>query len=132
MTLRETLTTPLTPARAARIRRQLVLLPAYAWILFAWTNFALDQSTRGAIDRSGHIKGHDFTHFYVLGQIGAEHAREDLYSYSAQSARLDAIDTHFRGRFLPVYPPQIAIALAPLGRLPYLTALAGWWSLSLL
>src|SRR5262245_50870643 len=109
-----------------------MLLPVYLWIVFAWTNFALDQSRSGTLDRSGHIKGHDFTHFYVLGAIGAAHATDDLYSYSAQSSRLDAIDTHFRGRFLPVYPPQIAIALAPLGRLPYLTALTIWWSASAL
>ena len=84
------------------------------------------------MDRSGHVKGHDFTHFYVLGQIGAERATSDLYSYDAQSARLDAIAQRFPGRFLPVYPPQTAIALAPLGRLPYLTALGVWWGLSLI
>lgn len=104
-----------------------MLLPVYFWCVFAWTNFARDNATTGTLDTSGHIKGHDFSHFYVLGQIGADRASGDLYSFDAQAARMDRLVPQYENRFLPVHPPQVALFFAGLGRLRYLAALALWW-----
>jgi hypothetical protein len=124
------LTQPLTPARARQIRVQLALMPLYGWAVFVWTIYAMDVSTPGRIDRSGHVKGHDFVHFYVLGQMGAERATAELYSFGAHAARADRVVAGHEPRFLPAHTPQVALFFAPFGAQPYERALAIWLAIS--
>lgn len=128
--LSRTVTTPLTPRASQAIRLQLALIPVYAWLLFAWSAYVIDLSPHGRLDRSGHIKGHDFAHFYVLGQIAVDRAPEDLYSFDAQAGRTDKIVPEYEDRFLPVHPPQVALFFAPLALLPYVAAASVWLLLS--
>jgi alpha-1,2-mannosyltransferase len=120
------LTQPLTPAQAGRIRLHLVLIPVYAWLILVWTSYAIDLSPAGRLDRSGHIKGHDFAHPYVLGQIALDRAPDELYSFAALSARTDRLVPEYADRFLPVHGPQISMFFAPLAMLPYGAALTAW------
>jgi len=114
----------------SRIGRHLPLLLVCFWCVFVWANFARDNATTGTLDREGHIKGQDFAQFYVLGQIAAEHASTDLYSFDALAARLDRLVPQYEVRFPPVHPPQVALFFTPFAPLPYLDALAIWLSLS--
>ena len=117
---------PLAPERARQIRRHLILIPVYVWIVFALRSYAIDISAPGNLDRSGHMKGHDFAHFYVQGQIARDHAVNELYSFDAHSARADALFPEYQARFLPVHPPQVAVFFAPLAAMPYSVALFVW------
>ena len=99
------LTQPLSPESARRIRLHLLLLPVYGWILVVWTAYVIDISPAGHLNRSGHVKGHDFVHFYVLGQIADEGVAADLYDFDAQAARTDRLvpstpidSSHFTAR----------------------------------
>lgn len=124
------LSRPLTPQQNRLIRIHLALIPVYGWLLLVWPAYALDLSAAGRLDRSGHIKGHDFAHFYVLGEIANEHATGDLYSFAAQAARIDRLVPNYEGRFLPIHSPQVALFFAPFARIPYEWALALWIALS--
>lgn len=117
---------PLTPSEHTRVRIGLSLIPVVAWLFVAWGTFALDNVGAGRLDRSGHIKGHDFIHFYVLGQIASEHASNELYSGEAQAARNDRLLPEYKVRYLPIHAPQVALFFAPLAGLPYVTALNTW------
>jgi hypothetical protein len=108
----------------------LALIPIYAWLLVAWTSYAIDLSPSGRLDRSGHIKGHDFVHFYVLGQIANDRAPGDLYSFDNQAVRTDRLVPDYEDRFLPVYGPQVSLLFAPFARLPFGVALTSWLVLS--
>jgi hypothetical protein len=121
---------PLDPSVAARIRLHLALIPVYGWAILAWSVFAADNASAGRLDRAGHIKGHDFVHFYVLGQIGLDRATGDLYSYAAQSARTDLLLPEYEARFLPVHTPQVAMFFAPFAALPYEQAVITFLALS--
>jgi len=124
------LSAPLTPSRARQVRLHLFLLPVYVWLVFAWTAYLLDRRPAGPIDASGHLKGHDFAHFYVLGEIGRDHAASELFDYAAQAIRLDRLAPGLDLRFFPVHPPQVAMFFSPLARLPYEMALNAWLALS--
>src|SRR5688572_24318616 len=120
------LTRPLTSSQARLIRIHVALIPVYGWLLLVWTTYAIDISAPGRLDRSGHIKGHDFAHFYVLGQIANDHAPEDLYSFAAQAKRMDGLVPDYENRFAPIHGPQMSVLFAPLARLPYEVAVALW------
>jgi alpha-1,2-mannosyltransferase len=117
---------PLSPRVARLIRIHLALIPVYGWLLLVWTTYAIDIGVPGRLDRSGHIKGHDFAHFYVLGQIANDHAADELYSFSAQAKRMDALVPHYENRFAPIHGPQMAVFFAPLARLSYERAVTIW------
>ena len=123
---RAALTQPLSPSRHRTIRLHVALIPVYAWALFVWSSYAIDISPPGRLDRSGHIKGHDFVHDYVLGQIAVERAGAELYDFDAQAARTDRIVPDYEDRYLPVHGPQLSMLFAPFALVPYLTALALW------
>jgi len=125
------LTQPLTASRARHIRLHLALIPLYVWVLFTWTGYARSVATPGALDEAGLIKGHDFVHFYVLGQIALEHQPGELYDYGAQAKRTDRL-AGYEDRYLPAYGPQVALLFAPLAKLPYGRAWAVWACLSAL
>ena len=116
----------LKPAQARLIRIHVALIPVYGWLLLVWTAYAIDISPAGRLDRSGHIKGHDFAHFYVLGEIANDHAADQLYSFTRQAERMDRLVPSYENRFAPIHGPQLSLLFAPLARLPYEMALIIW------
>ena len=128
--LRRYLTEPLTPDRKKRLGLAAALLPVLMWFGYSWTVLAIDVSPSGRLDRSGHIKGHDFVHFYVLGQIGLDRATNELYDFAAQGRRIDRQLPEYESRFVPIHPPIVALFMAPFAAMPYVTALVCLWLLS--
>jgi hypothetical protein len=124
--LRAALTQPISPKHHNTIRLHLALIPVYAWALFVWSAYAIDISPSGRLDRSGHIKGHDFVHDYVLGQIALERSPGELYDFAAQARRTDRIVPDYEDRYLPVHGPQLSMLFGPFALVPYLSALALW------
>lgn len=120
----------LTPAQHKWIRIHLALIPVYGWLLVVWSAYAIDISPAGRLDRSGHIKGHDFAHFYVLGEIANDHAPAELYDFRAHAARMDRLVPDYENRFAPIHGPQLALLFAPLARLPYEVAFGVWIALA--
>jgi hypothetical protein len=112
----------------ATVRFHAVTLAAGMWIA------ALAMvSTAGAFDRHGTLKGIDFLQFHTASRLVAEGRARELYDWSIFARELQhAVPGTGDALFLSVYPPQLALALAPLGRLEYLTALACWTTLSVL
>jgi hypothetical protein len=79
------------------------------------------------LDRSGHLKGTDFVHFYVLGDVALHGPAEALYD----AGLLERISTRLVPEssgvyYLPIYGPQVALLFAPLAMLGYLPALFTW------
>ncbi|HUR20820.1 MAG TPA: glycosyltransferase family 87 protein [Vicinamibacterales bacterium] len=128
--MRAALTQPISPSQHKVIRLHLALIPVYAWALFVWSAYAVDISPPGRLDRSGHIKGHDFVHDYVLGQIALARSPGELYDFEAQAARTDRIVPDYEDRYIPVHGPQLSVLFAPFALLPYLQAMALWLVLS--
>jgi len=64
-----------------RVRGHAVLLG-----LVLWGAYAINIATPGLKDREGQLKGADFLHFYVLGNIARLHDASMLYDASLQSA----------------------------------------------
>jgi len=124
------LTASPSPSQARRIQIHLALIPVYGWLLLVWTFYAIDMSPSGRLDRSGHIKGHDFAHFYVLGEIANDHVAEDLYNFDAQGRRMDQLVPDYENRFAPIHGPQMSLLFAPFAQLPYVTALSIWLAFS--
>ena len=128
--VRAALTQPISASQHKTIQLHIALLPVYAWVLFVWSSYAIDLSPSGRLDRSGHIKGHDFVHDYVLGQVALDRAAEELYDFEAQSARTDLIVPDYEDRYLPIHGPQLSMLFAPFALLPYLYSLTLWLVLS--
>ncbi len=88
-------------------------------------------SSPGLRDRNGNLKGTDFLHLYTLGSLAASHRGADLYDMNAQAALAAQRVPEAAGiRYLPLYPPQASVFLAPLARLSYSNALLLWWAFS--
>jgi hypothetical protein len=119
-----------SPSVARQIQLHLALLPVYGWLLVVWTAYAIDISPAGHLDRSGHIKGHDFVHDYVLGQIGLENASADLYDFDAQARRTDRLVPEYPDRFVPLHGPQMSVFFEPFARLPYVAAVTAWLAIT--
>ncbi len=116
---------PLTAAQHAFIRRQLVLIPAYVWLVYAWQIF-FRQLPLGVPGPDTRVF-RDFVYFYVVGAIARARDLQALYSMEAQDALIArlvpaVLDTHFP----PSYGPQVSLFFAPLARLPYVAALQVW------
>ena len=75
-------------------------------------------------------RGTDFLHFYALASVGATDAREFGNSARVREAQLSAVPQSVDHQYPAVYGPQVAIALAPLARFTYGTALRIWFGLS--
>jgi hypothetical protein len=115
----------LTPQR---LKGQAIVLAAGLWITAAYT-----LSTTTAFDRNGILKGIDFLQFYTAAQIVSDGDGQRLYDWTVFAERLRrAVPGTGDLLFLSVYPPQLALALAPLGRLSYFGALAAWAVVSIL
>ena len=84
--------------------------------------------TPGLRDRNGNLKGTDFLHFYTLGSLAAAHRGADLYDMNVQAKLAAQRVPQAAGiRFLPLYPPQVSIFLAPLAHFSYAWGLTLWW-----
>jgi hypothetical protein len=107
---------------AVTVRFHAIALAAGMWIA------ALSVlSTSGSFDRHGILKGIDFLQFYTAGRMVAEGRAGQLYDWQVFAYELQhAVPGTGDALFLSVYPPQLALAFAPLGALGYLPALALW------
>ena len=99
------------------------ILALSLWSLYVW-----NVATPGLRDRNENLKGTDFLHLYTLGSVAAAHRGGDLYDMNAQAVLAAQRVPEAAGiRYLPLYPPQVSVFLAPLARLPYGWALLVWW-----
>lgn len=106
-----------------RLRAHGTILAVCLWTLYVWT-----LATPGLRDRNGNLKGTDFLHLYTLGSLAAAHRGADLYDMNAQSAlAAQRVPEAASIRYLPLYPPQVSVFLAPLANLSYGWALFVWW-----
>lgn len=113
---------PVRRGSRARIRRVAICLATALWGVLA-----IDMLTPGVIARSGHIKGEDYLHFYVLGRLARERNVAALYDMSAQATYAETVVTGApRTYFVPVYGPQVAVLFEPLSLLPYQRSVAAW------
>jgi len=124
----------MTPAKAAswltlkRLRVHGLILALCLWSVYIW-----NMAAPGLRDRAGNLKGTDFLHFHTLGSLALAHRGADLYSMQAQSELAAGRVPAAAGiRYLPLYPPQVSIILAPFARLSYPCALILWLTLSAL
>jgi alpha-1,2-mannosyltransferase len=111
---------------ARRLRAHGTILALCLWSFYVW-----NIATPGLRDRNGKLKGTDFLHLYTLGLIAAAHRGADLYDMNAQAALAAERVLEAAGiRYLPLYPPQVSVFLAPLAHLTYGWALILWWGWS--
>ena len=107
---------------AKELRVQAVTLAAAIW-LFA----AFNVSAPGMHYRTGSIKGADFIHFYVLGNLAVEGRGDLLYDAEAQrTIQASLVPISKEDRFIPIYGPQTALLFIWLARFPYLWAALLW------
>jgi len=108
---------------ARRLRAHGTILGLCLWSLYVW-----NIATPGLRDRNGNLKGTDFLHLYTLGSIAVAHRGADLYDMNAQAAlAAERVPEAASVRYLPLYPPQVSLFLAPLAHLSYGWALILWW-----
>lgn len=120
----------LTPADHARMRRHLVLIPAYLWLLYSWWDilFHLPLGLPGSRVQPAR----DFIQFYLQGVIAAQGNAHALYDIDYwQTLYGSAPEGLARLWYPPVYGPQIAALFAPFAHLPYLAAVCLWIAVSL-
>ena len=99
--------------------------------LALWSVYSWNLATPGLHDRNGNLKGTDFLHLYTLGSLAIAHRGADLYDMNAQATlAAQRVPEAANIRYLPLYPPQVSIFLAPLAYLSYRLALAWWWVFS--
>jgi hypothetical protein len=107
---------------ADRIRSHAVVLAAAIWIVAVVT-----LATPGLFDRNGLLKGTDFLQFHAAAYLVTKGMGDRLYDWQLFASILQRLAPGIGDLlYVSVYPPQLAILLAPLGRLPYLNALALW------
>jgi hypothetical protein len=111
---------------AKRLRAHGTILAFCIWSLYLW-----NLATPGLRDRNGNLKGTDFLHLYTLGSLAIAHRGADLYDMNAQGAlAAQRVPEAVGVRYLPLYPPQVSVFVAPLAHLWYGWALLLWWSCS--
>ncbi len=92
-----------------------------------WSAYAFDLSSSGLRDRYGLIKGTDFLHFYVIGNLALHGNGKDLYDMRAQSILAQRVlPAASEMLYVPLYGPQVSLLFAPLARLSYPSALSIW------
>jgi hypothetical protein len=109
-----------------RVRSHAIVLAAGIWIAAIVT-----IATPGAFDRYGTLKGVDFLQFYTAARMVADGRLQQLYDWTAFATTLRGVVGGTGDLlFLSVYPPQLALALSPLGHFDYLAALGMWTALT--
>jgi hypothetical protein len=104
-------------------------LHAAALVVGLWAVTAINFATPGVRTLNNHIKGEDWAHFWAVGRVAARHDPRGIYD-------VETLRTEFARAtgdaepptFVPVYGPQLALALVPFGVLPYGAALILWWA----
>jgi alpha-1,2-mannosyltransferase len=105
-----------------RIRTYAALLAVTLWGVIA-----VNLAWPGVLGFSGHLKGEDYAHFYVLGRLVHDGHVELLYNTAAQAAYLSiAIPGAPLTYFVPVYGPQVALLFRPFASVPYLASFGLW------
>ena len=114
----------LTPRRIAVWGTGLFVL---TWLINVHT-----MMVPGLTDRAGRFKGTDYIFFYVFGSLALDGRLDALYDPDVHLAegrrRIQPDLALYAGH--PNYGPQIALAFAPLARLPYGWSLAGFLALT--
>lgn len=105
-----------------RIRNHAVLLAITLWAVVG-----VNLAWPGVLGFSGHLKGEDYAHFYVLGRIVRDGRLELLYDTPGQAAYLSSV---IPGApltyFVPVYGPQVALFFRLFASFPYLVSFGLW------
>jgi alpha-1,2-mannosyltransferase len=105
-----------------RVRGHAVLLG-----LLVWGAYAFNLATPGLKDREGQLKGADFLHCYVLGNVARMHDASMLYDAPRQAELGAQLIHQDPGQtYLPVYGPQYPLLFRPLADLSYGWAAAVW------
>ena len=105
-----------------RLRAHGTILAACLWSIYVWI-----LVTPGLRDRNGNLKGTDFLHLYTSGLLAAEHRGADLYDMNAQAVLAAQRVPDAAGiQYLPLYPPQVSVFIAPFASLSYGWALIVW------
>ncbi len=113
---------------AGEARTLLAIVAVVLWG-FAAVAFATGEGVRSA---TGRLKAADFLQFYTAGSMVRTGDASRLYEADAFRARQVAlVPASQRERYLPVYPPQAAMAFAPASLLPFGTAAAVWTLLTI-
>ena len=122
-----------TPRGAASLARRRLALWGGTVLCLGWLSHGWEVSGPGLATRAGRPKGDDYIQFYVMGSRVHEGRGELLYD-------MEAISAYAKRRISPrleyhpdrnPYGPQVALAFAPLARVPFLTSLAVFSLLSL-
>lgn len=104
------------------LRLHAVSLAVASWLVLIWS-----QAVPGPLDRFGTLRGVDFLQFYAAGWMVANGHAGQLYDWDHFARTLPELVPGIGDLlFLSVYPPQLALAFAPLGHLSYPPALAAW------
>lgn len=118
---------------AADLTRKRVRGHAILLAIVIWGAYAFNMATPGLKDREGQLKGADFLHQYVLGNIARLHDASMLYDAGRQAALGSQLINQDPGEtYLPVYGPQYSLIFRPLAALPYGLAAAAWMLMSAL
>lgn len=101
--------------------------------LILWGAYAINIATPGLSDREGQLKGADFLHFYVLGNIARMHDGSMLYDAGRQTELAkNLIHQVPNDTYLPVYGPQVSLLFSPFAGMSYGWATAAWMLVSAL
>jgi Glycosyltransferase family 87 len=105
-----------------RLRVHGLILAFCLWSVYLW-----NMATPGLLDRAGNVKGTEFLHLYTLGSLALAHRGADLYNMGVQAALVAQRVPQAAGVvYLPLYPPQVSLFVAPWARLSYGSALLLW------
>jgi hypothetical protein len=109
--------------RYREARAHAVIVATILWALAAVLVF----TGSGYRSFTGRLKSADFVHFYTLGHLGLTGDSGRLYDPEGQHAvQVSVMPESGPEWYLPVYPPQVALAFAPLARWSYGTAAVTW------
>ena len=111
------------PRSAREARNHAAVAALVLWALLVVT------FTAGASDRrhSGATEGRHFVYFYTIGSLARTGQTDALYDPDAlHRAQVALVPESAPEFYPPVYPPQAAIAFAPLSRLPFRDAMLLW------
>ena len=121
---------PLERLAALLTRKRLALWGA-GLLFTSWFVYAHTMAVPGLTDRAGRLKGGDYVQFYVMGSFALTGRWDALYDPAAHLSearrRIDPRITLYAP--YPNYPPQVALAFAPLALLPWQRSLAVFLSL---
>ena len=109
-------------SEARPLRVPAIALAVASWIVLLWLH-----ATPGNFDRFGQLRGTDFLQFYAAAVLVANGRIAELYDWDTFAQTLPSLVSGIGDLlFLPIYPPQVALLFAPLGRFSYAEALLTW------